>query len=79
MTRGGKRLGAGRPKGTTKGEGLPTKVVRVSTDVSKEMCDNIPQLRFVLDHWEDKVITDTQNPRYYYLKQMLDEIRGLGY
>ncbi len=79
MARGGKRMGAGRPKGTTKGEGLPTKVVRVSADVTKEMCDNIPQLRFSLDHWEDRLLSDPNNPRYYYLKQMLDELRFLGY
>lgn len=79
MPHGGKRAGAGRPRGTTKGDGLPTHVVRVSTDVSKEMCDNVPTLRDILNHWEDKALSDPDNPRYYYLKQMMDEIRALGY
>jgi hypothetical protein len=36
MARGGFRVGAGRKPGTTKAEGLPTKVVRVSTKLSNE-------------------------------------------
>ncbi len=79
MARGGSRVGAGRPKGTTKADGMSTKVVRVSTEVTKEMCDNIPQLLFVLNYWEDRVVGEPDNPRYYYLKQLLDEVRGLGY
>lgn len=78
MTRGGYRKGAGRPKGTTKGEGMPTKVVRVSVDISKDEIDNIQTLKDILSHWEDRVIAE-DNPRYYYLKQMLEEIRALGY
>jgi len=78
MTRGGYRKGAGRPKGTTKGEGMPTKVVRVSVDISKDEIDNIQTLKDILNHWEDRVILE-DNPRYYYLKQMLEEIRALGY
>ncbi len=50
MARGGKRLGAGRPVGTTKGNGMPTHVVRVSAEVSKEQCDNVPALIDLLDH-----------------------------
>lgn len=79
MPRGGRRTGAGRPVGTTKGEGLPTKVVRVSADVPKELCDSIPGARDILNYWEDRVHADPVNPRYYYLKQMLDELRALGF
>ena len=79
MTRGGNRQGAGRPKGSTKGEGMPTKVIRISSDITKEQCDNIITLKDILNHWEERTISNNGNPRYYYLKQMLDEIRVLGF
>lgn len=80
MARGGKRSGAGRPVGTTKGDGMPTRVVRVSAEVTKEQCDSIPQLIEILNHWEDDCITaGDSSPRHYYLRKALDEIRALGY
>lgn len=79
MARGGKRHGAGRPVGTTKGEGLPTKVVRVSADVSKEQIDSIPQLVDLLNYWEDECIAQPQSSRHYFLRKALEEIRALGY
>lgn len=79
MGRGGKRLGAGRPIGTTKAEGMSTKVIRISSEISKEQCEAIPLLIDVLNHWEDKCATEHDNPRYYHLKRMLDEIRTLGF
>lgn len=79
MPRGGKRTGAGRPKGTTKGEGMPTKVVRVSAEITKEQCENVLLVKDLINHWEDKLLADGGNPRYYYLKQFLDELKGLGY
>jgi hypothetical protein len=80
MPRGGKRTGAGRPKGTTKGEGLPTHVVRVSTEVTKDQCDAIPELIYLLNHWEaDCVRAGEDSARHYYLRKALDEIRALGY
>jgi len=79
MGRGGKRIGAGRPIGTTKAEGMPTKVIRVSTEISKEQCEVIPQLVDVLNHWEDKCTNEVDNPRYYYLRKALEEIRALGF
>lgn len=79
MARGGKRKGAGRPVGTTKGEGMPTKVVRVSCEVTKEQCDSIPQLQDLLNHWEDECAANPDGVRYYFLKKALEEIRALGY
>lgn len=79
MPRGGKRVGAGRPTGTTKGQGMPTKVVRVSAEITKEQLDNLPTLIDALNHWEDRLVLDSNNPRYYYLKQALEEIRAMGY
>lgn len=80
MARGGKRIGAGRPVGTTKGEGMPTRVVRVSAEVTKEQCDSIPQLIELLNHWEDECRhAQPDSARHYFLRKALDEIRALGY
>lgn len=80
MTRGGKREGAGRPKGTTKGEGMPTHVVRVSADITKEQCDNILTLKDILNHWEDECLAAGEDSaRHYFLRQAVEEIRALGY
>jgi hypothetical protein len=75
MARGGKRDGAGRPKGVT----IPTRVKRIPTDVSDEVIDNIPTLRDLLSHWEDECLANPENPRHYFLRQALEEIRNLGY
>jgi hypothetical protein len=79
MARGGKRVGAGRPVGTTKGEGMPTRVVRVSAEVTKEQCDSIPQLIDLLNHWEEDCLANPDSSRHYYLRKALEEIRALGY
>lgn len=75
MARGGRRDGAGRPKGVT----IPTRVKRIPTDVSDEVIDNIPTLRDLLSHWEDECLANPENPRHYFLRQALEEIRNLGY
>ena len=75
MGRGGKREGSGRPKGVT----IPTRVKRIPTDVSDEVIDNIPTLRDLLSHWEDECLANPENPRHYFLRQALEEIRNLGY
>jgi hypothetical protein len=75
MGRGGKRDGAGRPKGVT----IPTRVKRIPTDVSDEVIDNIPTLRDLLSHWEDECLANPENPRHYFLRQAIEEIRNLGY
>ena len=79
MPRGGKRPNAGRPQGTTKGDGLATKVHRVSSEITKEQLDALPSLIAVLDYWEDECKANPDNPRHHFLRQALDEIRALGY
>lgn len=79
MARGGRRVGAGRPVGSSKGDGLSTKVVRVSSEVDKLQCETIPELVALLDHWEELVQSNPGQPRYYYLAKALDEIRALGF
>ena len=64
--------GAGRPPK----HGEETRSIRVPVSVPTELCTAIPELQAILDSWEAR-LEDT--PRYYYLKQMLDEIRALGY
>lgn len=75
MTRGGKRDGAGRPKGVT----IPTRVKRIPTDISDEAIDNIPALRDLLAHWEDECLANPESARHYFLRKALEEIRVLGY
>lgn len=75
MPRGGKREGAGRKAGVT----IPTRVKRIPTDVEDEVIDNIPALRDLLSHWEDECLANPDNPRHYFLRQALEEIRQLGY
>jgi len=79
MTRGGKRVGAGRPKGTTKSGGIPSKVVRVPVDVTKEMLDNLIPLRSLISDWEAECEANPDSPSHYFLRQALEEIKNLGY
>lgn len=79
MPRGGKRIGAGRKVGSTKSEGMPSKVIRVSAEVSKEQAEAIPELVALLDYWEDDCKANPESARHYYLRKALDEIRALGF
>lgn len=80
---GGKRPGAGRPKGTTKDSGIPTRMMRVSTAIPKEQVDNIPQLIDRLNHWEDEYHAARARGEscrtYEKMMQLIEEIRLLGY
>lgn len=76
---GGKRAGAGRKAGTTKAEGLPTHVVRISTEITKEQAQALPSLIAVFDYWEKECAKNPLSARHYFLKQMIEEIRSLGY
>lgn len=76
MARGGKRQGAGRKPGVT----IPTYVVRIGTDIPKELINNIPQLRDLIGHWEDECLAAGENSAcHHFLKQCLTEIRSLGF
>ena len=79
MTRGGVRKGAGRPKGTTKAGGLPTKAFRLSAEFTKEQYEALSSLIAVIDYWEDECSKNPASARHYFLKQMIEEIKGLGY
>lgn len=79
MARGGHRANAGRPKGSTKSDGMASKVIRVSAEVDKVQCESIPQLIELLNHWEDECLANPDNPRHYFLRKALEEIRALGY
>lgn len=79
MPRGGARVGAGRPKGITKSDGMPSKVVRVSAELSKEQLEAIPSLLAAIDHWESECAKHPDGARYYFLRMALEEFRNLGF
>lgn len=75
MARGGKRVGAGRPFGTGCGEGLGTRRSRHSSEITKSQIDAIPDLVNILSYWAERC---EDSPRYYYLRQMIDELLATG-
>ncbi|MBD0386852.1 MAG: hypothetical protein ICV54_10095 [Nostoc sp. C3-bin3] len=83
MPRGGARPGAGRKVGSTKAAGLPTKVVRVSTELPNECYQRLPELLARIDDWEDRMIaarTRGESLRTYEkLAKLIEEARALGY
>jgi hypothetical protein len=83
MARGGFRVGAGRKPGTTKADGLPTKVVRVSTELPSECYQRLPELLARIDDWEAQIVaakTRGESLRTYEkLVKLIEEIRALGY
>jgi len=83
MARGGKRKGAGRKPGTTKADGMSTKVVRVSTELENQDYQNLPSLLAVLSHWEEELISAKlrgESVRTYdKLSLLLDDVKALGY
>lgn len=83
MSRGGYRVGAGRKPGTTKAEGLPTKVVRVSTELSNESYQHLPELLARIDDWEERIMAAKVRGEslrtYEKLAKFIEEVRALGY
>jgi hypothetical protein len=83
MARGGVRPGAGRKVGSTKAEGLATKVVRVSTELPNEAYQRLPELLALIEDWEDQVEAAKARGEslrtYEKLVKFIDEVRGLGY
>lgn len=81
--RGGKREGAGRPKGTTKAEGIPTRMMRVSTQITKEQVDAIPELIDRINHWEEEYFAAKERGEscrtYEKMLHLIEELRVLGY
>lgn len=70
-----RKEGGGRPKK----HGEATKSVRIPVSVATELVSAIPELRAILDHWEDECTANPDSARHYYLRKALDEIRALGY
>jgi hypothetical protein len=83
MGRGGFRVGAGRKPGTTKADGLPTKVVRVSTELPSEMYQRLPNLLALVDDWEIRILAAKNRGEslrtYEKLAKFIEEVRALGY
>lgn len=83
MPRGGTRANAGRPKGTTKAEGLPTKVVRVSTELPNELYQRLPELLARIDDWEGEMKAAKARGEsmrtYEKLAKLIDDIRQIGF
>lgn len=83
MARGGVRLGAGRKVGSTKAGGLSTKVVRVSTELSNECYQRLPELLARIDDWEERMIAAKARGEslrtYEKLAKLIEEVRALGY
>ena len=55
-------------------------VMQVSSDIPRELIHSLPQLRDVINYWEDECIAVGEgSARHYFLRQMIQEIRSLGY
>jgi hypothetical protein len=70
-----RRPGAGRPSKY----GEETRSIRVPLSIPTELITNIPELQVIIDYWEKECRDNPESSRHYYLRKMLDEIRGLGY
>jgi hypothetical protein len=70
-----RKVGGGRPAK----HGEATRSVRVPLSVATELVSSIPELRAILDHWENECSANPDSARHYYLRKALDEIRALGY
>jgi hypothetical protein len=83
MARGGFRVGAGRKPGTTKANGLPTKVVRVSTELPNECYQRLPELLARIEDWEEEIIAAQARGEslrtYEKLAKLIEEVKALGY
>jgi hypothetical protein len=83
MARGGARKGAGRKPGSTKAEGLPTKVVRVSTELPNECYQRLPELLARIEDWEERMMAAKGRGEslrtYEKLGKLIEEVRALGY
>jgi hypothetical protein len=62
---------------------LPTKVVRVSTELSNESYQRLPELLARIDDWEERIMAAKVRGEslrtYEKLTKLIEEIRALGY
>jgi len=81
--RGGKRPGAGRPKGTGKKGVHPTKPVRVSTELDAEKYQDLPSLLIIIEYWRNELNEAKARGEslrtYEKLAKFLQEAEELGY
>lgn len=77
MARGGRREGAGRPKGTS-GK-TPTRVVRVPVTVTDDQLRALESVVVLLDHWEEECTKNPDGARYHFLRQAIEDVRATGF
>ena len=70
-----RRPGAGRPPKY----GEETRSIRVPLSIPTGLITNILELQVIIDYWDKECRDNPESSRHYYLRKMLDEIRGLGY
>jgi hypothetical protein len=70
-----RRPGAGRPPK----HGEQTRSIRVPLLIPTELITNIPELQVIIDYWQKECTDNPESSRHYYLRKVLDEIRGWGY
>ena len=70
-----RRPGAGRP--TKHGE--ETRSIRVPVSIPTEQISSIPELQVILDYWQTRCNENPESARHHFLRQMIDEIRALGF
>jgi hypothetical protein len=75
----------GKPRKRAPGAGRPpkygeqTRSIRIPMSISTKQITSIPELQRIIDHWEDECVANPGSVRYQFLRQMLEEIRSLGY
>ena len=75
----------GKPRKRAPGAGRPpkygeqTRSIRVPVSITTRQITSIHELQRIIDHWEDECVANPDSVRYHFLRQMLEEIRTLGY
>ncbi len=75
----------GKPRKRAPGAGRPfkygeeTRSIRVPISITTGQITSLPELQRIIDHWEDEYVANPDSVRYHFLRQMLEEIRTLGY
>jgi hypothetical protein len=75
----------GKPRKRAPGAGRPakygeqTRSIRVPMSITTAQITSLPELQRIIDHWEDECVANPGSVRYQFLRQMLEEIRSLGY
>lgn len=72
---GSKRPGSGKVSRPVEA----TKMAKIPVSVDRDTVLAIPDLQIILDKWESECNANRGGARYALLKQMIDEIRALGF